>query len=395
MDNYAIFIQLRNALVELYSREADARVIVYDAGLAEGNITFSGRAQTNWHNILAEAVRANRLDALLDEVLKTYGNNQMFLAAYGLYQHFIDQGGSFEAPDRLTSTVDGDNLLPGDTNGKNENLPVQHTDTQAGDKIIGKLGDNVTDVAIGKDIQQAHTGNIGGSLIQAQADVTTGGGAFVSGNVVTEADFVGRDKIVLIFPSLINDADGIITAMVKSIRDNKLINKRVFFEQHIEPAYVKLEQVHKDYERTLCELSYYFVKGEMNLEETLEWLTKRSLILRTERGYLKNFSVELETAKKRIVSDASTIGTTQSDIPDFVDSIDFFCLMVTEYFHFDDYHRSIYRHMIQELQDCRPEEIETVQNVTNLLNNTVFTYLPRLWESVTKSYLGLRGLCLS
>lgn len=62
MDSQTVFAALRDALAELYSGEQDSHVVVADAGLDASQITFSNRAQTNWHNILAEALRQNRLD---------------------------------------------------------------------------------------------------------------------------------------------------------------------------------------------------------------------------------------------------------------------------------------------------------------------------------------------
>lgn len=57
MDSQTVLAALRDALAQLYPREPDTYVIVADAGLDERQITFSSRAQTNWHNILAEALR--------------------------------------------------------------------------------------------------------------------------------------------------------------------------------------------------------------------------------------------------------------------------------------------------------------------------------------------------
>lgn len=58
MDSHTIFAQLRDVLAELYPREEDARLVAHDAGLDEKLITFSPRAQTNWHNILADIQQA-------------------------------------------------------------------------------------------------------------------------------------------------------------------------------------------------------------------------------------------------------------------------------------------------------------------------------------------------
>lgn len=65
----SIFSALRNALAALYPVDEDARLVVDDAGLAAIGIAFSSRAQTNWHNILVEAVRQGCLDILLRIVL--------------------------------------------------------------------------------------------------------------------------------------------------------------------------------------------------------------------------------------------------------------------------------------------------------------------------------------
>jgi len=82
----AIFAALRDVLADLYPEENDARVIVADAGLDAKQIPFSSRAQTNWQNILAEAIRQARLDSLLKIALTDYAANSALLAAYGQSQ---------------------------------------------------------------------------------------------------------------------------------------------------------------------------------------------------------------------------------------------------------------------------------------------------------------------
>jgi len=42
------------------------------------------------------------------------------------------------------------------------------------DKINAQIGDRATDLAVGKDTLQAHTGEVKGTFIQAQGDVTLG-----------------------------------------------------------------------------------------------------------------------------------------------------------------------------------------------------------------------------
>ena len=137
-------VALRDALAELYPEENSARMVVADAGLDAHKIAFSPRAQTNWHNILAEAVRQKRLDVLLAVVRTAYGGNSVLTDAYAEYRAFIDHGGHMEAPAQLP--------------------------------------------AIGS--------------------IETGGGSYVSGNVeIKSGDFVGRDKITHIHQTLFSETD--------------------------------------------------------------------------------------------------------------------------------------------------------------------------------------------
>jgi len=123
----SIFAVLRDVLADLYPEENDARVVVADAGLDAKQIPFSARAQTNWHNILAAAIRQARLDPLLKLALANYVANPALLDAYGQYQFLIDQGGSLEAPAPLPAdadvTITGDvNLNQGDFVGRDKHI---------------------------------------------------------------------------------------------------------------------------------------------------------------------------------------------------------------------------------------------------------------------------------
>lgn len=117
MDQQTTFAALRDALAALYPVDEDARRVVADAGLVAMQITFSPRAQTNWHNILAEAIFQARLDALLEIVYADYAANPALVAAYEQYCLFVDQGNRFEAPEQLAAgagvTIVGDVHIDG------------------------------------------------------------------------------------------------------------------------------------------------------------------------------------------------------------------------------------------------------------------------------------------
>lgn len=93
-----ILAALRDACATLYPEEQAARVIVADAGLDERLIAFSSRAQTNWHNILAEAIRNHCLDTLLERVQAEYAAYLPLQTAIATYRQFIAMGGYLDVP---------------------------------------------------------------------------------------------------------------------------------------------------------------------------------------------------------------------------------------------------------------------------------------------------------
>jgi WD40 repeat protein len=130
-DNHTIFATLRDTLAHLYPEPENARVVVDDAGIAIIKITFSARAQTNWHNILTEALRQQRLDQLLAVARSDYPDNHPLRAACTAY-------------DRLR--IAGETLVPAaDFPGKH---PDQSISTSGG-------------AAIGRDVQLAQGDFVG------------------------------------------------------------------------------------------------------------------------------------------------------------------------------------------------------------------------------------------
>ena len=90
-NDHLIFAALREVLADLYPEENAARVVVADAGLDAKQITFSARAQTNWHNILAEAIRQARLDHLLKLALADYAANPALVCLAGYQVADVDE----------------------------------------------------------------------------------------------------------------------------------------------------------------------------------------------------------------------------------------------------------------------------------------------------------------
>ena len=76
---------LRNRLAALFSTEADARRIVAEAQLNPAYIAFDSKAVNNWHNILSEADRHNKVEAIILAAIGQYGDDADLIAAYQSY----------------------------------------------------------------------------------------------------------------------------------------------------------------------------------------------------------------------------------------------------------------------------------------------------------------------
>jgi hypothetical protein len=80
------FINLRNSLAALYADEASLRRLLHDAGLDVARVMLTSSALNNWHAILIEAEKSNRLTTLMELALAEYPENpalQAAVAAYG------------------------------------------------------------------------------------------------------------------------------------------------------------------------------------------------------------------------------------------------------------------------------------------------------------------------
>jgi hypothetical protein len=154
MDSQTVFAKLRDVLAHLYPTTESARRLADDAGLDARRIRFSAQALENWHAILGAAVQADKLAALLHIAVAEYDNNRDLLAAYGMYRHFIEQGGRIAPPEAVYGNQ-----------GDNAAIAVQI--------VIG-----AKNVSLGPNISQT----------TIEGNVSTGGG-----------DVVGRDKTTNIF----------------------------------------------------------------------------------------------------------------------------------------------------------------------------------------------------
>jgi WD40 repeat protein len=154
-DRHAIFAALRDALAHLYPEPENARVVVDDAGIAVIKITFSARAQTNWHNILVEALRQQRLEQLLAIACLDYPDNHPLRAACMAYDRLRIAGGTLvpaadfpgKHPDQSISTSGGAaigrdvQLAQGDFVGRDQHLRSIRIDGDVSGSVL-ITGDN-------------------------------------------------------------------------------------------------------------------------------------------------------------------------------------------------------------------------------------------------------------
>lgn len=81
----AIFVDLRNALAALYSSEQSIRRIIDDSEISVVNIVLISTPIDNWHSVIKEARRVDRVEALLAVVYREYSNNEKFRKVYDAY----------------------------------------------------------------------------------------------------------------------------------------------------------------------------------------------------------------------------------------------------------------------------------------------------------------------
>ena len=94
-------INLRDILARLYPQEPDSRRVAQDAGLKIGQIPFSPKAVLNWHEILLEAERENRVKFVMQVALREYGDNAELLRAVQ-YHRARESAFSEDLRERLT-----------------------------------------------------------------------------------------------------------------------------------------------------------------------------------------------------------------------------------------------------------------------------------------------------
>jgi hypothetical protein len=79
--------RLREVLICLYPTQQDSRRVVEDAGLDPAHITFSDKAINNWFNILEEAQKRNKVQAIINVACKDYAENAELRHIYELMRN--------------------------------------------------------------------------------------------------------------------------------------------------------------------------------------------------------------------------------------------------------------------------------------------------------------------
>src|SRR5262245_58573379 len=90
MKKHEVFKNLRKVLVDIFSSNNLARIIVYDAGMNPDHISFSGSAIEVWFEILAEAEKQNKIHSLLNVTLEHYPDNTILRSVTEEYFSWIN-----------------------------------------------------------------------------------------------------------------------------------------------------------------------------------------------------------------------------------------------------------------------------------------------------------------
>jgi hypothetical protein len=89
---------LRIVLAQLYSTLEDAKRVAHDAGLNLAFLKLGSSPTNDWHNILTEADKQNKLVALLAIVAEEYGDSVEFQRAYANYRALFGQSAALPPP---------------------------------------------------------------------------------------------------------------------------------------------------------------------------------------------------------------------------------------------------------------------------------------------------------
>lgn len=173
MESQTIFAALRDVFAELYPQEADARVVVADAGLEINQIAFHSRAQTNWHNIVTEAVRQSCLDRLLAIVQANYKDYQPLQAAAVIYQQFVEQYGQLSLPG-LEDPAPGESPYKG----------MEYFDVADADRFFGREQLTTELVAALTPVSPLTTRQGGGNLLAVVGASGSGKSSLVRAGVI-------------------------------------------------------------------------------------------------------------------------------------------------------------------------------------------------------------------
>lgn len=101
-----IFVDLRNALADLYPDERSIRRIIVDAGINALRINLDSAAISNWHSVLIEAEKSGQVDALLRVVEQEYPSYSELRNAISDYRNSIGATGHAD----LDSTKEQQNI---------------------------------------------------------------------------------------------------------------------------------------------------------------------------------------------------------------------------------------------------------------------------------------------
>ncbi len=80
-------VELRELLANLYPDTNSLKRIMYDSGLSLPKNSLNSTPDNNWHSILLEAQKSEKLNDLLEIVSREYGTNVLFQHAY---QHYYN-----------------------------------------------------------------------------------------------------------------------------------------------------------------------------------------------------------------------------------------------------------------------------------------------------------------
>lgn len=232
---------LRDALAALFPNATTAGVVVAEADLTPGLIHLDGAPVVIWQNVLSEAWKQGKVDALITVAQQHYPTYEPLTAAIAHYRATpvpplpsAPEPTTPSQPPNIQQTATGRNIA------------------QAGPGSTATVNDHSYRTAFDQRGQTVH-----GGQTNITGNVNTGGGLFNSGVIHTGGNLIGRDQITNAAPINLPAELGKLLAQVAQAGQQGLLDEltTIDVESALRKALALLRKPTPDHQAALANLT--------------------------------------------------------------------------------------------------------------------------------------------